>query len=443
VFVVLVLLAVTGVVGWWCLRPSSPFPPIVPTDGLSAEGADALTAARKEVFADRQNPQAWGRLGLLFTAHGFDDQAAECYRTAHRLDPTDDRWPYMLALYYITDNRDSNAARQFLETAFACRHRNDQDEDAIRLRLAEAYLADRRLTDAERLFRDHLAHEPDNPRALVGLGITLLTADRPKEAIAFLQGATSSPFTRRRATTSLGAAMRLLGDHAAAERYEQQVAKLPEDIPPPDPFTAAAAALQVNARGGFDEVAALEKQGRLRDTIPILTQMAQDPANVRATVLLAQNLSLLGQPAEALPYLRSACAQDPENVQATLLLGTVLYDLAQTEPDRARKNQLLRESAEASGRAAKLNPTLATAHFSCGMAFRALGELQTALLHFRRAVECRPEVVQFQFGLLQALVDGGLMEEARARLPVADRVIPAEYPPYRELRKRIALDGSG
>lgn len=437
VFVLLVLVATVGLGGWWWLRPRGPEPPAIPPEATRPEVVEAITAARKEVLAERKNAKAWGRLGLVFTAHGFDDQAAECFRAAHALDQADDRWPYLLGLYYQTDDRNPPLALRYFEAAFACRHRDAKDEDATRLRLAEMYLAERRLADAERLFREHLTREPREPRALVGLGVTLLAADRPRDAVEFLKGAADSPFTRRKATTTLAAASRLLGDHAAADEYEQLAAKLPEDAAPPDPFTEAAAVLKADAKGGFEEVAALEKEGRIREAVPILMNLAQDPANVRAAVLLGQYLSLLGQHADAEPYLRAACARDPQHVQAALLLGTVLFDLAQAEPDSDRKTRLLRESAEAGARAAKLSPNLGMAHFSRGMALRGLGELPAAVPEFRVAVECRPEVAQFQLGLLLALVDNGMIEEARARLPAAERVIPADNPQLAAVRKRI------
>jgi tetratricopeptide (TPR) repeat protein len=394
------------------------------------------------VVANPKSAAAWGHLGLVFTAHGFDDQAAECFREAHRLDKADDRWPYMLGLYYLSDRRDPAAALGHLETALACEHRSARAESAVRLRLAELYLESSRLGDAERLFRLQLAQDPQDRRALVGLGVTLLTSDRPAEAVEFLSGAMESPFTRRKAATNLAVASRLLGDHVGAARHEQQAGRLPEDVPPPDPFTAEAAALQVDQRGGFEEVAALEKEGRIREAIPLLARMAEDPANVRAAVLLGQYLSLLGQHEAAEPYLRAACAREPENVQANLLLGTVLFDLAQAETaDRDRKARLLRDSAEATGRAVKLNPTLGMAHFSRAMALQGLGDLPAALPHFRLAVDCRPETPQFQIGLLRALAASGLTEEANARLPAAERVVPADHPQLIDIRKKLDRRG--
>lgn len=442
---VLVVLAVAiGFVGWWRLRPRGPTPPAVPAAGTREEVATAIGTARNAVVANPKSAAAWGKLGFVFTAHGFDDQATECYREAHRLDGTDERWPYMLGLYYLSDERDSAAALKYLEAALACRHRNAHGEDAIRLRLAELYLRELRLGDAERLFRDHLTRDSTDPRGLVGLGETLLTADRPADAIEYLQAATASPFTRRKATTSLAIASRLLGNSAAATQYDQQAAQLVEDLPPPDPFAAEAAALRVDGRGGFEEVLALEKEGRIRETIPLLARMAEDPSDVRAAVALGQNLSLLGEFAAAEPYLRRACARDPENVQAALLLGTALFDLAQRETtNRDRKMRLLRDSADSCGRAIKLKPDLAMAHLCRGLALQGLGDLPAALPHFRLAAECRPEVPQMQLGLLQALVDSGKLDEARAQLLIAERVVPADQPQLIEIRKRLVAPAPG
>ncbi len=433
------LMGAFAVVGWWrWQRPRPPVPPAIPVEGVPSDVATAIAAARNDVVENPRRGISWGHLGLIFTAHGLDDQAADCYREAHRLDKDDDRWPYLLGLYYLTDDRDPAATLGYVETALTCPHRTAKGKAAIRLRLAELYLKEMRLGDAERLFRLHLAGDPKDPRALVGLGVTLLNADRPRDAVEVLGGATNSPFTRRKATTALATASRRLGDQAAAARYEQEAAQLPEDVPPPDPFAAEAAALRVVHRGGFEEVLALEKEGRIGETIPLLAKMAEDPSNVRAAVALGQNLSLLGQHAAAEPHLRAACAREPENVQAALVLATTLFDLALAETgDRDRKTRLLRDSAEASGRAVQLNPNLGMAHYARGMALRGLGDFPTALSHFRLAVERRPEIPQLQLGLLQALLDSGLIDEARARLPIVERVVPAEHPSLIDIRKRL------
>jgi len=54
----------------------------------------------------------------------------------------------------------------------------------VRETLGSAYARAQRLDDAERVFRDDLAHDRENPRALFGLAETLARAGRAGEAHA-------------------------------------------------------------------------------------------------------------------------------------------------------------------------------------------------------------------------------------------------------------------
>ena len=46
-------------------------------------------------LADKQSadPQAWGDLGQVYLAYGFNDAAADCFQNASRLDPQNFRRP--------------------------------------------------------------------------------------------------------------------------------------------------------------------------------------------------------------------------------------------------------------------------------------------------------------------------------------------------------------
>lgn len=427
-------------IGWYLLRPARPEPPPLP-DAKNPKVLASLQEAHSAVLADRRNPETWGELGLRFTAQEYDDLAAECFREAHRLAPQDDRWPYMLALYGLNENRDPTAALAYLEKAYAAPHKTANREATIRLRLAERYLAEKRLSDAERLYREQIARLPDDPRGALGLGVTLLASERPAEAIAPLTAATSSPLTRKQARISLAIASRLQGDQTLAARYQAEAAQLPDDAPGPDPFAADAAAVRVDYRGGKDDLSALQQANRLADTIPLLERrIAEDPSDVRSAVTLGQNLALLGRLTEALPVLQSAQARNPNHVQATFLLGTTLYDLAQAEPaGSARRTQLRKESAEASRKAIELKPDLALAHFTRAQALQALGDLPTALPHYRKAVECRPELPLLHLGLLKVLIEAGQLDEARTRYKDAIRIIPADDPQLAEIRAKLVM----
>ena len=60
---------------------------------------------------------------------------------------------------------------------------NGSSDAAELVALADAYVADGRLADASPLYRRALDQEPDNVRALVGVGVLLVLADRADGAI--------------------------------------------------------------------------------------------------------------------------------------------------------------------------------------------------------------------------------------------------------------------
>src|SRR5437764_828110 len=86
-------LALAGWVGWrWYATPA---PPRIPLDGVQTEIAQAVGAALEEVRRRPRSGAAWGRLGMVLHANGFDEHVADCYRNAERFDPNNPRWPYL------------------------------------------------------------------------------------------------------------------------------------------------------------------------------------------------------------------------------------------------------------------------------------------------------------------------------------------------------------
>ena len=52
---------------------------------------------RQAVLAAPRSGTAWGELAMAFDAHDTSAEAVACYRRAMELDPTDARWPFLLA----------------------------------------------------------------------------------------------------------------------------------------------------------------------------------------------------------------------------------------------------------------------------------------------------------------------------------------------------------
>ena len=83
-------------VGYW-YRLTSPPPPIVTLDGMDPQVVKAITIARSAVLKSPGNADRWGFLGKALRAHEFEEASNVCFRQAEKLDPTDPRWPYLLA----------------------------------------------------------------------------------------------------------------------------------------------------------------------------------------------------------------------------------------------------------------------------------------------------------------------------------------------------------
>ena len=244
------IVAVVAVGVWaWQREPTPGVPPELGPDRAEPAVIRALEDARAAVLRDLRDPAAWGDLGMVFAAHAFHAEAAECYATAHRLDRSDPRWAYLLGVHHATT--DPAAAIPFLEEAVAGKAPSPEHEATARCKLGETYLAAGRPADAERVFREQLDRTPADPRAALGLGQTLLAVGRTPEAVAALTTAAAGGGARKRATAQLAAAARAAGDEATAAAREREAAGLPDDPEWPDPFVTAVLARRAGVCGSF------------------------------------------------------------------------------------------------------------------------------------------------------------------------------------------------
>ncbi len=142
-------------------------------DLTGLEPAVAAQIGEMQSFVTAQAPQAgaYGELGQIYLAYGFNDAAADCFRNASALGIGEARWPYLLG-----------AAEQ----------------------------AAGRLDPAAAAFEQALEWAPGASPAYVHLGEIRLLQGRPEEAETLLRKALQAP---------AGAAARsLLGQAALARR---------------------------------------------------------------------------------------------------------------------------------------------------------------------------------------------------------------------------------
>ena len=121
---------------------------------------------------------AYGELGLILMATGLHDTAANAYLNAHALSPTAMRWPYYLA-QLSRQTGDAPRAIEFFERAVEI----DPTYPAALVWLGEMYLDESRVDEAETVFDQALALEPESAPALSGIGRAALANGDAEKAV--------------------------------------------------------------------------------------------------------------------------------------------------------------------------------------------------------------------------------------------------------------------
>ena len=145
-----------------------------------------------------------------------------------------------------------------------------------------------------------------------------------------------------------------------------------------------------------------------------LAILQADPRDFEALHLIGVLLTLLGQPAEALAYLRRAEAERAGHALLQVNLGNVLLALE-------RYDEVLALSGD--GGAAALN--------NLGLAHRGLGQHEAAARAFRAATRVEGNHPAAWFNLAKSLRVLGRPDEALSAMQHAQRFAPAGTPPER------------
>ena len=223
---------------------------------------------------------------------------------------------------------------------------------------------DGRSDEAERIYRQALAAEPDCAEALRGVG-----------ALAFQAG-----------------------------RYEaaEQAARRLVEIRPRDPAIHLSLGVVLQRRGMLREARAAYEAA-----------LAIDPLHVGALIGLGELHRLQKRWAEAIVAARKAVAIDPANGEACTLLGTALQDGGHTE-----------EAVLWLEQAAAKRPDNARAHYNLGVALQALDRADEARAAYARAVQLDPRLMEARNNLGLLLVDANEPGAAIDHLRIAVELTP-------------------
>ncbi len=227
-----------------------------------------------------------------------------------------------------------------------------------------------RLADAERLYRQGLALQPDSASGQFNLGVALSQLNRPAEAVAAFQKSLALAPNQVECLNSLGVALGILGRlDEALDAYWRALKIEPENatvyynagialkamgrIDPAEAAWRRAVAIRPDFLEALNHLGlVLADRGRLLESVEVLNQaLAVKPDSADTLNNLSNSLRDLGRTDEALKALQRAVAAKGGDADAYTNLGNILSRMARVE-----------ESMQAHRRAMELDPNHAIAN---------------------------------------------------------------------------------
>ena len=231
----------------------------------------------------------------------------------------------------------------------------------------------RRMAEAEGLYRQVLEIDPNHVDALHMLGVLAYQAGRPEAAVDLI-----------------GRAIALSGENAS---FHNNIGE------------------------------ALRYLGRLDEAVGHFTKAAElDPAAAEGHMNLGNALKQQGHLQQAVERYRRALELKPDYAEAHLNLGVALMEQGKEA-----------EAVDHYRHALSVNPRFPEALMNLAIVLQHRGEFEEAVGHYRRALELRPNYAVAHFNLGNALLERGNLNEALARYQHALAITAGAAPPTRAL----------
>ena len=326
----------------------------------TAQAALAAVLAQPNSSA-AQRSQAFGDLGRIYQAYGFDDAALAAYKNAAKLIPQTFRWHYYSG-YLEQRTGDLEAAQRSYQRAQALRP-NDR---YIMLRLGNLEFAANHLASAKSWFSKSTTERNPSAAALAGLGKIALAEHQHTNALKYFEEALKREPQASSIHYQLAMTYRALGN--MPKMQEQLQARGDVDPTIDDPL--------------LDEISAL-KQGK----VALLERGGKAMREKRF--------------ADAVAAYRQMINLEPSDPIAHRYLGVALA--------KSGKND---EALQEYERALQLDPKNAAVHYSMGIVLIEMGKEESAIAHFREAIRLDPGLVDPHFQLANLLLRAGKNEEA-------------------------------
>ena len=302
-------LLVCAGIGWFLYsrwlqgKPELPNLPAHPDRIVAAQIQDAAETVRRSPRAGL----AWGKLGMIFHAYLFEDEARVCFVNAQRFDPAEPRWPYFEGVILLASDPDA-ALRHLARAVELC----PSTPDTPRLQYARAAAEQGQGVAAEVQFQQLVRLNPAHAPALLGLARVEDARQQLDKAAEYLGRCVESPFTKRDALLLMAKVEGKRGNALAAEKAAIAARALPPDQSWPEPYTDEIIRLQIGLNQLVAQAERLLKGGRDNEAEGVIGRMVKQYANAPEPWLLDGRLRLpIGRVPDADLLVRSPCKPFP------------------------------------------------------------------------------------------------------------------------------------
>jgi tetratricopeptide (TPR) repeat protein len=344
----------------------------------------------RSVSTPAERGEAYGTMGQVYQAYGFDDAARASYENAAKLDPHSFRWHYY-AGYLEQRIGDNDSALRSYQRAQAIRPK----DPVVLLRLGNLELSADHTELAKSWFLKSLAQPGPAAAALMGLGKAALAEHQYSAALKYFKEALAREPQASSLHYQLAMAYRGLGD---ADQMQKEL----------------------QARGDTDPA--------IKDTL--LDEINELNRGKTGLLERASKAMHEGRFTDASDAYREMIRLDPNDAIAYRYLGVALA-----------KSGNLTEALQDYEHSLQLDPHSAPAQYSMGILLIETGKEEAAIEHFREAGRIDPGLVPAHFQLANLLMRGGKDEDASRQYAIVTKLDPENR--FARLMQAMALIHAG
>lgn len=370
----------------------------------------AVDAAQKALIETPKDATAWGELGNIYFVHGWETEAAQCYRSAIKIAPNEFHWLYYLGL--TTYKADPQTAAETLAEAIKL----DPQYAPVHIYRAAALRSLGHLEQAKVHLETANELDPQNPYASLWLGELALTAQQFETAQSHLQRALKLNPEQSEAHAAMAQVARVLGEMAAATQHAHASRKRTKYTRMYDPLWWDVLKLGVTAQRYAERGNRYLQQGNFKRAVSEL-EIAISGLNTDPHLWLNYGIARLlnKQYSEAIAVLENTLTvlRDTERttrnpteitdlkVQSHYNLGLAYYQSGQLQKAIAAYQTVI-----------QLEPNFADAYGGLGVIYWRTGDLNAAIRHCQKAIKIAPKNIEFHQNLTQIYWQKGMYDRA-------------------------------